>query len=110
MKNYLLNYLNEIKDILSKDLTEAEKNKETSNLLIKIHFFQHERLIHLIVTFFTGLIACLFFLGFLILENIFLLILFLLMLCLFIPYIFHYYFLENNIQKLYKIYDILQTK
>ena len=102
MKEYLSNYVNNL-----------EKKKEVSKeeleeILVKISFFQHERLIHLIVTFFVGVVACLFLLGFIFSENIFLLPLFLLLMCLFIPYIFHYYFLENNVQKLYKIYDRLR--
>ena len=73
-----------------------------------IVFFQHERLVHLIVTFFVGIAMVLFFIGFIITENILVFVLFLLLLCLFIPYIFHYYYLENNVQKLYDYY--LQNK
>ena len=69
-----------------------------------IIFFQHERLVHLIVTFFTGIGTILFLLGFLAFENIPLLLLFLITLCLFVPYIFHYYYLENGIQRLYNLY------
>lgn len=69
-----------------------------------IIFFQHERLVHLIVTFFVGIAMVLFFIGFLITENILVFVLFVLLLCLFIPYIFHYYYLENNVQKLYDYY------
>lgn len=110
MKNYLNTYLSEVEKTLKKDLNAERRQEICQELLVKISFFQHERLIHLIVTFFTGILCCLFLLGFLILENIFLLVLFLLMLCLFVPYIFHYYFLENNVQKLYKIYDKLKEK
>ena len=105
MKEYLCSYLKELEKVKTKNLSPDEKEALGKNLLTKISFFQHERLIHLLVTIFTGTIACLFLLGFLALENFFLLLLFVLMMCLFIPYIFHYYFLENNVQKLYKIYD-----
>ena len=37
-------------------------------------------------------------------DNILLVVLFVLLLALFIPYIFHYYNLENGVQKLYDIY------
>ena len=100
MKEYLCSYLEELEKVKNKNLSPEEKEALGKNLLTKISFFQHERLIHLLVTIFTGTIACLFLLGFLALENFFLLLLFVL-----IPYIFHYYFLENNVQKLYKIYD-----
>ena len=84
---------------------DEEKEKININYII---FFQHERLVHLIVTFFVGIAMVLFFIGFLITENILVFVLFILLLCLFIPYIFHYYYLENNVQKLYDYY--LQNK
>ena len=69
-----------------------------------IIFFQHERLVHLIVTFFVGIAMVLFFVGFVISENILVFRIGIVWLCLFIPYIFHYYYLENNVQKLYDYY------
>lgn len=71
-------------------------------LLIRIRFYQHERLIHLLVTFgFAFLIA----------VGIIIAIQFVtvfwvvgLMLVLEVAYIGHYYFLENSVQKLYKYY------
>ena len=95
MKKMIENYLDEIKN----------NKTSTEDLLTHISFFQHERLIHLLVTIFTGTITIIFFISNLFIENILLLILFILMMCLFIPYIFHYYFLENKVQELYKIYD-----
>ena len=83
-----------------KSLDEG-KEKIDINYII---FFQHERLVHLIVTFFVGIAMVLFFIGFLITENILVFVLFILLLCLFIPYIFHYYYLENGTQKLYDLY------
>ena len=86
-------------------LKEKKKKKVTKeDMLNHISFYQHERLIHLIVTVFVGTIAILFFIAALLLEEVSLLIIFLLLLLLFIPYIFHYYFLENSIQKLYLLY------
>lgn len=87
---------------------QEEKKKysedELNDLLTWISFFQHERLVHLIVTFFTGISTILFFIVALQFESLGLFILFLVLLCLFIPYIFHYYYLENGVQKLYDIY------
>ena len=80
-------------------------DEETEKIDINyIIFFQHERLVHLIVTFFVGIAMVLFFVGFVISENLLVFIIFLLLLCLFVPYIFHYYYLENNVQKLYDYY------
>ena len=87
-------------------IEEVEKKKVTKeDMLNHISFYQHERLVHLIVTVFVGICAVLFFLAALMLEEVSLLLIFLILLILFIPYIFHYYFLENSIQKLYLYYD-----
>ena len=91
------------------ELEEKVKNNKVNKELLEdtytwILFFQHERLVHLIVTFMTAMGTILFLLGFLAFENIGLLLLFIITLCLFIPYIFHYYYLENGVQKLYDIY------
>ena len=93
-------------------IKECDKNIKDKNISkeyledIKIHisFFQHERLIHLLVTFFVAICALTFFITSIYINNIYFLIIFLLFLVLFIPYIFHYFFLENNVQKLYIMY------
>ena len=101
MKIKLNEYIEELNHKISKNKIDKNLSEE---VLTWIQFFQHERLVHLIVTFFTGIAAILFLLGFLYFENIPLLLLFLITLCLFIPYIFHYYYLENGVQKLYELY------
>jgi len=101
MKQKLNDYIKELEDKIENNKIEKDLAEE---VLTKIQFFQHERLVHLIVTFFTGISCVLFLLGFISLEILPLLFLFLLTLCLFIPYIFHYYTLENGTQRLYDIY------
>ena len=76
--------------------------------LIKIQFYQHERLVHFLVTM---LFAILFLMTFLYsLEHISLglVILDIMFLALLVPYIFHYYNLENSVQYMYKQYDKLK--
>ena len=52
MREYLQNYINEIdKKIKMKQI----ETQDIENHQIKIKFFQHERLIHLLVTLFYGL-------------------------------------------------------
>jgi hypothetical protein len=80
------------------------------DLLIKISFFQHERLIHFLVTMLVGLITVILLITNLFIENIFVLILLLIFICLLIPYMFHYYFLENKVQYLYKLYDKIKDR
>ncbi|MDR1690042.1 MAG: hypothetical protein LBS21_15775 [Clostridiales bacterium] len=82
--------------------TPAERAKFEAEMLKRISFYQHERLIHLIVTVLFALLTILSlfaefaFGGFLLLTAVFLVLL--------IPYVYHYYFLENSVQKLYKLY------
>lgn len=95
MKRALLDYLKELEE--SKEIDEEK-------LLKNIEIFQHERLIHLIVTVLVGIVTLIFFGLGLILENVLLLVLTLITLVLFTFYIFHYYFLENSVQKLYEYY------
>ena len=85
MKIKLKNYIKELEEKINyKKITK----EEIENLYTWILFFQHERLVHLIVTFFTGISTILFLLGLLCFSTIPLLLLFLITLCLFIPYIF----------------------
>lgn len=77
-------------------------------LLTQIAFFQHERLIHLIVTFLFAIAMLISFLCLYFVQEWSLLILSVVMLGLLIPYIKHYYLLENGVQKLYTYYDKLQ--
>ena len=88
------------------------KNKEDllDEVLTQIKFFQHERLVHLIVTFFEG-IGTVLFLGFALLtNNVGMYLLFFLGILLFFPYILHYYYLENGTQSLYKKYFKIKEK
>lgn len=101
MKQRLDDYIKDLEVLIEKKQVPKGLADE---VLTKIHFVQHERLIHLIVTFFTGISCLLFLIAFISLEQLLLLLLFVITICLFIPYIFHYYYLENGTQKLYDIY------
>lgn len=103
MQERLKDHINKIDNILKEDKL---KNKEEiiNNHLKQIEFYQHERLLHLIVTVFVGTMSILFLLTGLLLESLPILLLFLLTFILFVPYIFHYYVLENGVQKMYDQY------
>ena len=77
-----------------------------NNHLTKISFFQHERLIHLLVTlcyaFFTLIFWALLIVSFIFLPIALAVTVFL------IFYIRHYFFLENGVQYMYKQYDKLK--
>lgn len=102
-----------MKEHISKiDTIINEKNSNNINKiieehLIKIQFYQHERLVHFLVTM---LFAIMFLITFLYsLQNISLgiLLLDLMFFSLLVPYIFYYYNLENSVQYMYKQYDEL---
>lgn len=104
MKKYVLEIISYFTSALEKaDSAEIPKLKE--ELALRIAWIQHERLIHLIVTclFATVLFFCL--IGLVCFEKIAFAPLVILVLVLLIPYIAHYYFLENNTQGLYRLYD-----
>lgn len=101
MKKQIKEYINEVEEKIYKNEITQEYKKDMLNY---ISFYQHERLIHLIVTLFVGICAIIFFLAMLYFEKLTITITFIILIILFIPYIFHYYFLENNIQKLYTLY------
>jgi predicted RND superfamily exporter protein len=105
MRKKLKKYLAFLQDINIADIPESEKASFREDLLAQIGFFQHERLVHLIVTVTVAVLTMLTVLGALAWPGIFLSILTGLLLALLIPYIFHYYTLENGVQKLYEYYD-----
>lgn len=73
--------------------------------LVQVGFFQHERLIHLIVTVTFALLEMLAIVLSVISYSLFTLLLPIVILILLIPYIRHYYILENEVQKMYGQYD-----
>ena len=98
------NEIKEYKELILQQAKDPETDKKelAEKLLVRIGFYQHERLIHLIVTMSFGV----FFLLSLIFafSNAYFLALSALLLILLVPYIAHYYFLENSTQELYKVY------
>ena len=112
MKREVKDYLSEV-EIRLKDEKSIDE-KFVSELLIRIGFYQHERLIHLIVTMTFAIMTVLSFAVLVTNYSIQILLLSLLFLGLVIPYIAHYYFLENSVHKLYRLYykalDIVNRK
>ena len=114
MERRILTYRSYIDELLARDDADWEKVK--AEHLVQIAFFQHERLIHLIVTVIFALLTmaaiCMSFLlmafgaegalGWLLVTAVFLVLL--------IPYVRHYYILENEVQKMYRQYDRIVAK
>ena len=75
--------------------------------LTQLSFFQHERLVHLIVTVTFAILEMLAVLIALLFPGIATLLLVIVVMVLLIPYIRHYFILENEVQKMYGQYDRL---
>ena len=115
MKKYVLETMNAVQKYIDEEMKNAPSQKTAevlSEFETKISYFQHERLIHLLVTlaFATWLlfeIYCLFVLPaeFLIAGILLVLIFF----GLTIGYVMHYYFLENSVQKMYHMRDEIRS-
>ena len=113
MEKRILAYRKRIDELLKKE--DADWAKVLEEHLVQVAFFQHERLIHLIVTVLFAVLEIMSILGTVILSalekgNIALAIMTILLLVLLIPYIRHYYILENEVQKMYTQYDELLKK
>ena len=96
-------------------LLESGENIENieelkKELLVEIGFWQHERFIHLLVTVLFALMTLAVFMILLFYRQISMLILLIALLSLMIPYIRHYYILENGVQTLYVFYERLLQK
>lgn len=113
MEKRILSYRKHIDELLLKENVNWKQVLEEH--LIQISFFQHERLIHLIVTITFALLEMLSIfmtvVSFAMREsNPAMWCLVILLLILLIPYIRHYYILENEVQKMYAQYDKLLLK
>ena len=89
----------------SEQITQKLIRDKLEEHLVQVGFFQHERLIHLIVTVTFALLELLAIVLSVISDSLFSLLLPVVILILLIPYIRHYYILENEVQKMYVQYD-----
>ena len=101
-------------DIKKTDIKKTDTEEQTmqemvqdklKEHLVQVGFFQHERLIHLIVTVTFALLEMLAIVLSVISDSLFTFLLPVVILILLIPYIRHYYILENEVQKMYGQYD-----
>lgn len=103
-----LEYYRILTDKKAGELPTSVAEEEMARLLVQISFFQHERLIHLIVTVLFGLGTLITIPAYLMLNMTALLLLGALLIALLIPYIVHYFHLENGVQQLYLYYNKLE--
>lgn len=113
MKNYISEFLSMTKEYINSQMEKASVEDLQFYLKefdVKLLQFQHERLVHLIVTVLFALLEMISLATMLITYSFVSIILCVLFLVLLIPYVAHYYFLENSCQELYKIRDQILEK
>ncbi|MBE5945384.1 MAG: hypothetical protein E7259_00430 [Lachnospiraceae bacterium] len=108
MKKRILAYLSYIDTLLETENTDWEK--EIKKHLVQIGFFAHERLVHLIVMALFALGTVISILYFNHSGEPVILALTVAFFILLIPYVMHYYLLENSVQKMYEQYDKMLNK
>ncbi len=109
MEKRLKRYLEMYRKYAEGEVPLADKEKVLAEMLVQIQFFQHERLIHLIVTVLFAILAVISILANLVIQEWAVLALCILFFVLLIPYVRHYYILENGVQKLYEYYDCMRN-
>ncbi len=105
MGNKLKAYIRQLRSFLENKTEIKDVEGFKQELLREIQFWQHERLVHLIVTFMFAIVTVAVLLVMIFQPMIPLFLLFVLLLCLLFPYITHYFVLENGVQTLYVIYE-----
>ena len=109
MEKRLKKYLSYMDKLLENAAFDGESREQLiQEHLTQISFFQHERLIHLIVTVTFALLEMLSLIMVFIAPGPFTFLLTIVVLVLLVPYIRHYYILENGVQKMYEQYDKLR--
>ena len=110
IKSYI-KFMDDFLDRYENNKEVTEKDTDIDNMikthLVQISFFQHERLVHLIVTVIFALLDVFSLMLVVIGNNIPSVFLCIAVLILLVPYIRHYFILENDTQKMYVQYDRL---
>ncbi|MCM1180893.1 MAG: hypothetical protein NC347_11590 [Clostridium sp.] len=110
MADRIKKYLAYIDKLLEEEQPDTNWEEEMKKHLVQIAFFAHERLIHLIVTVTFAILTVMAFLYTIGNFSIAMVMLIFALMCLMIPYIKHYYLLENSVQQMYEQYDQMQQK
>ncbi len=111
MKEYVVQTMKAVSSYIENDMKTAGEDKTRRVLAefeLKITYFQHERLIHLMVTLSFALFLLLSIGAIFIFPSEFIISAVLLTAIFFgltVGYVFHYYFLENSVQKMYHMRD-----
>ena len=107
MRKRLVSYRKRIDTLIGDADTQVDWNAIIEEHLVQVSFFQHERLVHLLVTLAFALMTLGSAVAAIVAPQIPTVALMMLLLVLLVPYIVHYYILENETQKLYAQFDRL---
>ena len=116
MTEYLTRYMEAVEKRLEQCSDSSELDLIMAEHKDKIAFMQHERIVHFLVTFMFAIILCIFVAVLIFMDGsgiaaaagVTARIVIIRVLEGF--YIKHYYFLENTVQKMYKVYDGILEK
>lgn len=110
MGRYIKDYMKYIEKVLDGDDADVDYEKLRIDFLLKIEFFQHERLVHFLVTFMV-IIALFISVLYILMTGLQLMsVLSIILLGLTAAYLAYYYFIENAVMKMYKLYDRIMDK
>ena len=98
-------YMAYIDSLIESNDPDTDWDAETARHLVQIKFFMHERSIHLIVTVLFALMEIASIYVAAVTLNLVSEILSIMFLILLVPYVLHYYFLENSVQHMYHMRD-----
>ena len=105
MGSKLKSYIRALREMLEGGEALENVPEIKKELLSEIEFWQHERFVHLIVMFLFAVLTMAVFMVFIFAPTIPMAILFVALLVLLVPYIKHYFVLENGVQTLYVMYE-----
>lgn len=106
MLKKMKDYENELLHLVS--LGSALTAEQLLSVRTHIGFFQHERLVHELVMILFAILTVGGILFVVVLPEIPVMVLDVLFFALLVPYVKHYYGLENGVQRLYDIYEKLE--
>lgn len=110
MRKKIKQYVKQVDEWLANPPEGVDYEKEQKKHLIQIQFFMHERLVHEIIMVLFALVTVMVFIATVLWPQWVFVALLLALLILLIPYIMHYYVLENSVQYMYEQYDEMERR
>ena len=110
MRKKILKYKAEIDEMLKNPPKDIDYAEEERKHLSQTQFFMHERLVHEIIMVLFALSTILVFIETVRTAEILFAVLLVALLILLVPYIMHYYVLENSVQYMYEQYDEMERR